>query len=63
MKNNNIWYAIMQDNDDQDWGTGSFDKNEAIVRVKAMRDEYPDAYIAVIDNGPDPVCIYEIRDF
>ena len=60
---NKIWYAIMQDNDDQDWGTGTFDREEAIDRVKAMRDEYPEAYIAVIDDDEDPICIEEIRDF
>lgn len=60
---NKIWYAIMMDNDDQDWGTGTFDKAEAIQRVKDLRSDYPDAYIAVIDDGHDPVCIEEIRDF
>ena len=58
-----LWYAIMQDNDDQDWGTGTFNLEEAIERVKAKRDEFPDAYIAVIDDGPDPVCVEEIRNF
>lgn len=59
---NKIWYALMADLEDQDWGTGTFDKEEAISRCKAMREDYPEAYIAVIDDGPDPVCIEEIHD-
>ena len=59
-----LWYAIMQDNDDQDWGIGSHDKTEAIERVLGMRNEYHDAYIAVIDeSGNEPMCIEEIREF
>lgn len=62
--NNDVWYAVMMDADDTDWGTGSFDLSEA----KAMAAEYranghDDAYIAVIDDGDDPTCIDEIREF
>lgn len=58
------WYAVMVDADDTDWGTGSFDLGEA----KAMAAEYranghEDAYIAVIDDGDDPICIDEIHEF
>lgn len=61
---NRIWYAVMRDLEDNDWGTGSFDLDEATQRVKQMRaDGEPDAYIAVIDNGDDPVCVDEIHDF
>lgn len=63
MTEKNIWYAILLDNDDNDWGTGSHDLNEAISKAQALRDEYPDAYIAVIDDGEDPTCVEEIRDF
>ena len=63
MENGKIWYAIMKDNDDQDWGTGTLDKAEAIKQVKELREDYPDAYIAVISDNGDPVCIDEIRDF
>lgn len=38
-----LWYAIMKDSDDFDWGTGTYDKDEAIRRVKALLIEYPDA--------------------
>lgn len=57
-----IWYALMTGPDDTDWGTGTFDRDEAFRRVREMRDDYPDAYIAVIDDGPDPICIEEIHD-
>jgi hypothetical protein len=59
-----IWYALMQDRDDTDWGTGTYDKQEAIEKVKAWRQGgYPDAYIAVIDeSGNEPMCIDEITD-
>ena len=63
--NNKLWYAIMKDDDDTDWGTGYDSLEEAIERVKDLRiDTYPDAYIAVIDeSGNEPMCIEEIRDF
>ena len=58
-----IWYAVMKDNDDQDWGTGSFDRDEAIEMVRANKDIYPDGYIAVIkETETDSVCVDEIRD-
>ena len=62
--NNDVWYAVMKDNDDTDWGYGSFDIDEARARVRNYRaDGYKDAYIAVIDDGDDPICIGEIREF
>lgn len=40
------WYAVMANRDDQDWGYGSYDINEA----KTMcRDYGPEAYICVVD--------------
>ena len=53
----NYWYAVMQDNEDNDWGYGSYDPAEAEEMVKA----FPDGYIAVIDEDGDPVCVDEIR--
>lgn len=53
----NYWYAVMKDNEDNDWGTGSFDLEEAREMVKA----YPEGYIAVIEEGNDPICVEEIR--
>lgn len=54
----NFWYAVMQDSEDSDWGCGSYDLAEA----KKMLESYPDGYIAVIEMGPDPVCVDEIRE-
>lgn len=60
-----LWYATMKDRDDTDWGTGTWNKEEAIETVKSWRkDVYPEAYIAVIDeSGAEPMCIEEITDF
>ena len=61
---NNYWYAVMMDQEDNDWGTGSHDLREATEKVLAYRaNGCPDAYIAVIDDGSDPVCVDEIHDF
>lgn len=53
---NKIWYAVMKDMDDDDWGYGSFNLQEAMEMVK----KYPEGYIAVIDDGRDPICVGEI---
>lgn len=67
-----LWYAILMDNEDNDWGTGSFDLTEAESRVMKYRaNGCPDAYIAVIDANfdadgnptTDGLCIEEIREF
>lgn len=52
------WYAVMRDDVDADWGTGSYDLAEA----KRILENYPDGYIAVIEEGDDPICIEEIRE-
>lgn len=44
-----LWYAVMMDREDTDWGYGSFDLDEA----KAMAREYEEGYIAVIDENYD----------
>lgn len=61
------WYAVMRDNEDTDWGTGSTRLREAAKMVRKMRrngDE--EAHIAVIDITSDDmtaqICIDEIRD-
>lgn len=56
-----LWYALMTGPDDDDWGTGTYDREEAIVRLHDKRSDYPDAYIAVIQEGENPTCIDEIR--
>lgn len=56
------WYAVMRDNEDDDWGTGSYDLAEAEAQVAELKQAgYPDAYIAVIDEDGDPICVEEIR--
>lgn len=57
-----IWYAVQRDRED-DWGTGSYDKEEALEMARKQRKEYPDTLIAVIDDcEKNPVCIEEITD-
>ena len=59
-----LWYAIQKDSTDE-WGTGSFDYDEAVRMAKKNKWKY----IAVIDgdydeNGDpttDPICIEEIE--
>lgn len=54
----NLWYAVMKDENDDDWGTGSYNLDEA----REMLARYPEGYIAVIDESTDnPVCVEEIR--
>lgn len=61
---NTYWYAVLSDREDNDWGTGSFDRNEA----EQMLASYPDGLIAVIDGNydedgnatSDEICIEEI---
>ena len=57
-----IWYAVLRDSDDNDWGTGSFDLQEAKRIARVQREiGHSDAYIAVIDDI-HKVCIDEIHD-
>lgn len=61
MKKN--WYAVLNDRDDSDWGTGSFDWSEAVAMAKSRGCEM----IAEIDGGydegghetTDPICVAE----
>ncbi len=56
----NVWYAVTDKlNDNVDWGTGSYDLEEA----KKMLKEQGRGEIAVIDNPENPaesLCIDEI---
>ena len=36
---NTMWYAVMRDNDDTDWGTGSNNMDKAIEMAKKYRAE------------------------
>lgn len=44
------WYAFERDYEDNDWGTGTFDKKEAMIWLFKAKKDYPDAHIAVIIN-------------
>lgn len=59
-----LWYAVMRDSDDNDWGIGSYYRNEAEYMVFENISEYPDGYIAVIDEGDgtpiSKICVDEI---
>lgn len=46
---NKTWYAVMMNENDNDWGMGSYNKEEAIKRVK--RDFQKEGWIAVIDEA------------
>ena len=67
---NKLWYAVMADNNDDDWGTGSYNETEARTMVKTLKEMgHEEAYIAVINEGyseddewNDPICIEEIRE-
>lgn len=54
MEENKLWYAVMYDEEDTDWGYGSFDYDEAVNMLFEC-----DIYnlIAVVEND---VCIKEI---
>lgn len=54
MEENKLWYAVMYDEEDTDWGYGSYDYDEA-VNMLLECDMYN--LIAVIEND---VCIKEI---
>ena len=56
-----MWYACMVDREDSDFGTGSYSLDKAIEWVKDRKDVYPDAYIAVVEMGNDPICVDEIE--
>lgn len=59
--NERMWYAIEKDEEDVDWGMGSFDFEEALEMAKKKACKY----IAKIDGGyddngeetTDPICV------
>ena len=50
------WYAVEMNREDNDWGYGSYDLEEA----KEMLKNFPNGLIAVIEEGDDPICVEEI---
>lgn len=61
MKKN--WYAVLNDRDDNDWGTGSFDWNEAVKMAKMWGceqiAEIDGAYDEAGNETTDPICVAE----
>lgn len=53
------WYAVMRDAEDNDWGYGSENYDEAVEMVHPYIAD--GGYIAVIEDDGDPVCVEEIR--
>ena len=59
-----LWYAVMADREDTDWGDGTWSRWDAVEKAKYLRYHgYPEAYVAVIDDSTaNPVCVEEIHD-
>lgn len=57
-----VWFAVMRDNNDNDWSFGTFRRRDAVAIARRWRLEGYPAYIAMIDPI-DSFCIGEIRDF
>lgn len=55
MNSKNLWYAYQIDADDIDWGTGTYDEDEATKWLE----ENPKGRVAVIEEGDDPICVDE----
>ena len=55
------WYAVVMDKEDNDWGYGSYNLDKAKKMVLDRLDVYPEAYILVIEEGSDPICVDEIH--
>ena len=53
-----LWYAVMRDREDDDWGYGSYDIDEA--KRMLTEEESGEAYIAVIAEGENPLCVDEV---
>lgn len=59
---NKLWYAVQYDNEDNDWGYGFYDFEDAKRSLeKFYTMGYEKARIAVIDeSGTEPMCIEEL---
>ena len=57
------WYAVLENDDDQDWGKGSESLNEAKEMAREwIAEGYTETHIAVIDvDDDDPFCVAVIR--
>lgn len=59
-----IWYAVMRDHEDTDWGMGSYSLHEAKCKARSLRASgCGDAHIAVVEESKhDKVVINLIHD-
>ena len=55
----NVWYAVIKDKYDNDWGFGSYSYKEAVEILR--RKGWVDGSIVSISEGHDPVAIDEIK--
>jgi hypothetical protein len=51
-----LWYALQASEEDNDWGTGTYDREESIKIAK----EKNYFRVAIIEQGNDPICIAEL---
>lgn len=56
MANTNLWYALQLNEEDCDWGTGTYYREEAI-KIAKERNYFK---IALIKEGDDPICVAEL---
>lgn len=54
----NTWYAAVMDREDNDWGHGSHDLEEAKKMARKLGEG---SLVIVIDDGDDPVAVGEIN--
>ena len=58
---NKYWYAIERDDEDDDWGTGSYNLEEAREMLREYKTSWPEDWangrIAVIEDSKDPICV------
>ena len=56
-----LWYAIQVGADDNDWRFGTYSEGGAYELAEEHAKMYPKKMIriAVIEVGPDPICIEE----
>jgi len=51
------WYCILDDDQDNDWSNGSYNRNKAFEMLSDRLEDFPDAQIGVIEMGNDPICV------
>ena len=65
MIKNKLWYAVQTNADDNEWGYGSYDENEAIEIARFYAEWHPENMVRIIvidqgeDGNADPICIEE----